>query len=163
MKKNLLWFIIILSLILVGFLFLNYKSSPIIESNNISVKLFYYNPKLDQGPGGAQCSEAGLVSIPRTIPKTSTPLKDSIELLLKGATSEEKSQGITSEFPLPGVSLQSASITDGVATLIFNDPQNKTSGRSCRVNILRYEIEETAKQFETVKSVKLLPEELFQP
>ena len=129
-----------------------------------TIKLYFYNPQLDQGPGGAQCSRNGLIAVERVIPKTNTPLQDSIKLLLRGELSnEEKSQGITTEFPLPGVSLIGATIQNEIATLQFSDPQNKTGGGSCRVAILWAQIEATAKQFPTVKSVRFMPEELFQP
>ncbi|HYF13014.1 MAG TPA: GerMN domain-containing protein [Candidatus Paceibacterota bacterium] len=128
------------------------------------VKLYYYNPALDQGPGGVQCSRQGLVAVNRAIPETTMPLTKAIELLLRGEiTPQEQAQGIESEFPLAGVALTSAVVEAGVATLTFADPQNKTSGGSCRVAILRAQIEETAKQFETVESVRLMPEEVFQP
>jgi len=41
----------------------------------IPIKLYYYNPTLDQGRGGALCSSKGLVAVDRTIPKTMTPLR----------------------------------------------------------------------------------------
>ena len=137
---------------------------PTASETGIPVKLYFYNPDLDQGPGGAQCSTKGLVAIERVLPQTATPLKNSIELLLRGELSdEERSQGITTEFPLPGVLLESATITDGIATLTFGDPENKTGGGSCRVAILWAQIEATAKQFPSVTSVRFMPEELFQP
>lgn len=129
-----------------------------------SIKLYFYNPALDQGPGGVQCSRNGLVAVERVVPQTTTPLSDAVKLLLRGEISEEeKTSGIESEFPLPGLTLKSASLTDGVATLTFDDPQNKTVGGSCRTGILWAQIEATAKQFPTVKSVRFMPEELFQP
>jgi len=138
--------------------------TPVSAETGTSIKLYFYNPALDQGPGGVQCSKKGLVAVERVIPQTTTPLKDSIELLLRGELSEdEQGQGITTEFPLPGVSLKSATITKGVATLTFNDLQNKTGGGSCRVAVLWAQIEATARQFSTVTSVRFLPEELFQP
>jgi hypothetical protein len=128
------------------------------------IKLYYYNPALDQGPGGAQCSEKGLVAVERVIPATTTPLKASIELLLKGElTPAERAQGITTEFPLTGVSLKSATLNQGVATLTFNDPQNKTGGGSCRTAVLWAQIEKTAKQFSSITSVRFMPTNLFQP
>lgn len=134
------------------------------EAATISIKLYFYNPALDQGPGGVQCSRNGLVAVERFIPKTSTPLADAVRLLLRGEISNgEKASGIESEFPLAGLTLESASITDEVATLAFDDPQNRTVGGSCRTGILWAQIEATAKQFSTVKSVRFMPEELFQP
>lgn len=133
-------------------------------SGSTSLSIYLYNADLDQGPGGAQCSQKGLVPRERLVPKTSTPLKDALELLLRGNLSiQEKSLGISSEFPLPGLTLEKVEVVDGVAILTFADPQSKTSGGSCRTSILRAQIEATARQFDTVKSVRILPEELFQP
>lgn len=133
-------------------------------SNTTSVKLFYYNPAMDQGPGGVQCSAKGLVAVTRTIPKSPTPLKNAIELLLQGKlTDAEKKQGITTEFPLADFALSSATVTDGVATLTFTDPHNNATGGACRVGVLWQQIAGTAMQFPTVQSVRFMPEELFQP
>ncbi len=163
LPKKIFWFLVSLVLIMAGLLvFQNNKEQPISETTTL--KLFYYNPDLDQGVGGVQCTEKGLVSVLREIPKTVTPLTESIKLLLKGEISvEEKSNGVTSEFPLAGLELQSATLVDGVATLTFADPQNKTVGGSCRTAILWQQIKATAMQFDTVKEVRFLPEELFQP
>src|SRR5690348_5285063 len=40
----------------------------------MTIKLYFYNPNLDQGPGGTQCTKKGLVEVTRVIPKTTTPL-----------------------------------------------------------------------------------------
>ncbi|MBI5456632.1 GerMN domain-containing protein [Candidatus Kaiserbacteria bacterium] len=146
----------------------------IASEEGLHIKLFYYNPGLDQGPGGVQCSKNGLVAVERVLPETTMPaspdtnqggpLTESIKLLLRGELSqEERSQGIITEFPLEGVALQKAAIEHGVATLTFSDPQNRTGGGSCFVSILWQQIEATAKQFPTVSSVRFVPEELFQP
>jgi hypothetical protein len=50
-----------------------------------------------------------------------------------------------------------------VLTLEFNDPENKTSGGSCRSGILWAQIKKTAEQFDDVEEVRFQPEELFQP
>ena len=137
---------------------------PVQTDAGTQIKLFYYNPALDQGPGGAQCSSVGLVAVERVISNSTTPLRDAIQLLLRGElTEEERSQGVTTEFPLAKVTLKSATLVNGAATLTFLDPQNKTGGGSCRVAILMAQIEATAKQFPTVDSVRILPETLFQP
>ncbi len=129
-----------------------------------TVRLYYYNPANDQGPGGVQCSSKGLVAVEREIFRTLTPIQDSVRLLLRGElTDEERAQGITTEFPLPGLELAGAALDGGTLTLTFRDPQNKTSGGSCRVSILWAQIEATAKQFPEVQKVRFMPEELFQP
>jgi putative hemolysin len=132
------------------------------------VLLYCYNPEKDKDEAGnIKCSRDGLVAIERQIPVSQTPIKDTIELLLKGKenlTEEEIAQGITTEFPLDGFKLKSANLKDdGTLILEFEDPLNKTVGGACRVGILWFQIEATAKQFPQVKKVKFLPEELFQP
>ncbi|MBP8590951.1 GerMN domain-containing protein [Candidatus Shapirobacteria bacterium] len=129
------------------------------------VKLYYYKPELDQDKeGNLACSRKGLVAVERTIPLTETPIQDTIRLLIGGElTGEEKAEGIKTEYPLEGLSLEGATLKDGVLTLHFSDPEGKTSGGSCRAGILWFQIEETAKQFPEVKEVRFLPEDLFQP
>ncbi len=137
---------------------------PGYATSTMKVKLYYYDQTRDQGPGGPQCTSKGLVAIERTIPKTSTPLAESIRQLLRGAVStSERSGGVSTDFPLPGVTLKSATIQNGVATITLDDPQGMTDGGACRVSIMRAQIEATAKQFSTVTSVRFLPEGIFQP
>jgi hypothetical protein len=64
---------------------------------------------------------------------------------------------------LEGFALVSSELAGGTLMLTFDDPQNKTSGGSCRVSILRAQIEATAKQFPGVNEVRFVPAELFQP
>ena len=78
-------------------------------------------------------------------------------------TRDRAAQGYATSFHLPGLSLVSASIADNVATLTFNDPNNATSGGSCRTQLLRYEIEKTEQQFPNVRTVQIKPDTLFQP
>ena len=129
------------------------------------VTLYYYSPDKDKDAGGnILCSAQGLLGVERIIGPSNTMLKDTLDLLLKGElTAEEKAQGLTTEFPLPSVRLESFDLTEGVLTLRFLDPQNKTSGGACRAAILWAQIEATAKQFNGVQSVRFEPEELFQP
>lgn len=129
------------------------------------VELYYYSADQDtDDQGNVMCSADGLVSVERSISEVRAPLARSIELLLEGSlTDDEEAAGITTEFPLAGFSLEGASISDGVATLEFADPNNSSSGGSCRVSILQAQIEATATQFETVDSVQIIPEVVLQP
>lgn len=130
-----------------------------------TVKLYYYNSEIDKDESGnILCSKKGLVSVERKIPLTKTPIQDTIRLLLLGKlTNEERTQGITTEYPLEGFSLKGASLKDGILKITFNDPNNKTVGGACRVGILWFQIEATAKQFPEVREVRFLPQDLFQP
>jgi len=129
------------------------------------VKLYFYNPEKDKDSNGnIMCSKQGVEAVIRKIPITQTPIQDTIKLLLAGnPTQAEKSQGINTEFPLTSVELTAASNNNGVLTLTFADPNNRTSGGSCRAGILWAQIEATAKQFPEVNSVRFSPEFLFQP
>lgn len=142
-----------------------------VKFGNVSTRkvlLYYYNPKLDQDEtGNIQCSRNGLVPIEKEIAISNTPIKDTIDLLLKGKENlspEDIENGITTEYPLEGFSLKEVNLkSDGTLILKLEDLLNKTVGGSCRVGVLWFQIEATAKQFPEVKSVKFLPEELFQP
>jgi len=127
------------------------------------VLLYYYNPEKYKDQ---KCSRDGLTAVEREIPITQTPIQDTIKLLLKGKeniTEAENAQGITTEYPLDGFYLKGAALKNGVLTLEFVDSQNKTVGGACRVGILWFQIEATAKQFPEVKEVRFLPKEIFQP
>jgi len=130
-----------------------------------TVKLYYYNPSLDvDEPGNILCSRQGLVPVEREVVNEPV-IENTIRLLFKGQLTEtERTSGITTEYPLEGFSLEKANLSaDGMLTLTFSDPSNKTVGGACRVGILWFQIEATAKQFSGVKSVRFWPEELFQP
>ena len=132
------------------------------------ILLYYYNPEKDKDEtGNIKCSRDGLVALERQIPVSQTPIRDTIELLLKGKenlTESDLTKGITTEFPLEGFELKSLNLKeDGTLILEFKDPLNKTIGGACRVSILWFQIEATAKQFPQVKKVQFLPEVLFQP
>ena len=138
------------------------------EMSYRKVLLYYYNPEKDRDEtGNTKCSRDGLVTIEREIPVTKTPIQDTINLLLKGKenlTVFETARGITTEYPLEGFRLLEVNLKDGGTLILkFEDPLNKTTGGSCRVGILWFQIEATAQQFSEVQRVEFLPEELFQP
>lgn len=138
---------------------------PATHEDGTRIRLYFYDPDNDKNASGnILCSRQGLVAVERVIPKTQTPLTDAVKLLLRGEISdEERARGVRSEFPLPGVMLEKAVLDDGIVTLTFEDPQNKTGGGSCRVAVLSAQIEATAKQFPMVSQVRFEPEGLFQP
>lgn len=139
-----------------------FERQEIVEFRTII--LYYYNPELDKDESGNILCNGGLAPVERQLQITTTPIQDTIHLLLKGElTAEEVASGITTEYPLEGFNLSGVNLENGQLTLSFEDPNYKTSGGSCRVNILRNQIEQTALQFEEVNSVVIKPEYLFQP
>lgn len=130
-----------------------------------TVTLYYYSPEKDMDAGGnVRCSETGLVPVERTIASTTNIIGETMQLLiLGGLTAEERAQGVTTEFPLRGVVLERSELDRGVLRLTFADSENRLSGGSCRIGIIRAELERTAKQFPGVMSVEFLPEGLLEP
>ena len=91
-------------------------------------------------------------------------IEETIRLLMAGElTAEERAQGLTTEYPLDGVTLDDVALSDGTLTLTFSDPNHLTSGGACRAGILWLQIEQTALQFDEVEQVRFQPEDLFQP
>ncbi|MFA7169357.1 MAG: Gmad2 immunoglobulin-like domain-containing protein [Candidatus Paceibacterota bacterium] len=139
------------------------------ESNQTQqISLFYYDESKDKDAvtGEVKCSNDGLAEVKRIVPENdATEIEDTVKLLLQGElTLGEQGAGITTEFPLEDLELEGASLNEeGELTLTFKDSQNKTSGGACRVGILWNQIEATARQFAEVRSVKFVPETLFQP
>jgi hypothetical protein len=129
------------------------------------IKLYYYNEERDRdSSGNIECSRAGLVAVDREIAPTLTLIEDTIRLLLRGElTEQDKASGISTEYPLLDFSLASSTLANGMLTLTFDDPGNRSVGGACRVGILWFQIEATAKQFPEVGNVRFLPEEIFQP
>lgn len=115
-----------------------------------SIKLYFSNTKND--PNMLDCSKVYEVS--RTIPKSTGIAKSSIVNLLTGPNQKEVDDGYVSAFGRSdSQSLKSIKIVNGVATVDFN---YLPSGGSCLVAGARAQIEQTLKQFETIKTIKIL-------
>lgn len=135
------------------------------ENERMEVVFYAYDAARDtDAQGNVLCSAAGLVPITRSIQETPAPLGEALALLFAGSlTAEERARGLTTEFPLAGVTLDSVSVENGTAVISISDPQNSTSGGACRTGIMAMQITKTAQQFPTVTDVRLEPEEVFQP
>ena len=140
------------------------------EPETETISLFYYNKEEDTDEeGNVMCSDDAVLPVDRTIPvseitSTARRVAEVIELLLKGEiTEEEAGLGFETEFPEPDFVLDSAELTDGVLTLTFPEVAGFTTGGSCRVGLLRAQIEKTALQFDEVEGVEIMPESIFQP
>ncbi len=140
------------------------KFSTVSSAQTRSAKLYFYSSNKDKdASGNVLCSAQGLVPLDRTLALSNTPIQDTIKELLKGPTSVERNQLPSTEFPLSGLALTGANLSGGVLTLNFSDPNNQTTGGSCRVSVLKAQIEATAKQFAGVNTVRFQPSTLFQP
>lgn len=131
-----------------------------------AVFLYYYRASADTDQSGnILCSEKGLAPVVRYIEKSEVQLpQEAVRMLLRGElTTRELAAGISTEYPLPGVVLTELRQEDGKAVVVLADPQTKTGGGSCRVTVLRMQIEKTLLQFPGITSVSFEPAELFQP
>ncbi len=131
------------------------------QGETMVVKVFFSN---EESRTEMDCS----VTSPRerVIAKTQAMARAAIELLLAGPTLEEKSAGyFTSINPL--VKLNSISIQAGKARVDFDEKLEQAVGGSCRVSAIRSQIEDTLRQFPTVKeviiSVNGRTEDILQP
>ncbi len=121
------------------------------------VSLYYYDPDLDlDANGNIQCSADGLAPVRREVAGNLSGerlIEETLKLEMAGElTSEERTQGLTTEYPLDGVSLDDVALDNGVLTLTFSDPNHLTSGGACRAGILWLQIEQTAMQFDGVEA-----------
>ena len=142
------------------------KSMEDIKPANMNVQLYYYNWKHDnfsQNNGDGDMSEA-LAPVMREIPFTRTPIQDTIRTLLKGGLTEiEKEKGFFTELPIHGLELLDANLKGGVLTLNFKEGTITTPSGANRLPLLREQIEKTVFQFDGVRQVQYMPEEIFQP
>lgn len=101
----------------------------------------------------------------RRIPKTAAVGYAALTELLAGPNTKETQESWSTSIP-SGVMVKSLTIVDGIAKVTFSS--NLESGGSCRVSLIRAQIEATLKQFPTVTTVIIstegkTPEESLQP
>jgi hypothetical protein len=143
---------------------------PTLSSSEMMQIKFYVHDSI-KDPSIINCDSPSFVT--RELPKSDAPLTITIQYLIHTfkLTDKEKAAGLVNYFEdsvyadrLNGFNLKSAVIEDFEATLTFEDTKFYTSAGNCRGGILASAINNTAKQFPTVTSVKYLPEDtLFQP
>ena len=173
MKKKIILILVVLIVLLMGTALIigkNYADKikkpddGVVEkpAHTVPALLFYQNTTSDAYKADP-CNGKSLSFVVRNEPEVGT-LEATLKDLLRGAlTDDEKKAGFQTEYPRPGLSLVTTTLKDGTLTLTFDDPQNGTTGGSCRVGILWAQIEKTALQFDGVRKVVFQPDTLFQP
>jgi hypothetical protein len=136
-------------------------SDTAVTGDTMSVKVYFANSKMDPE---VTCEK--VFPVERVIPKTQSTAKVAIEELLKGPTADEKTAQYTTQLN-DGVVLNKLTIVDGVAKVDFSAKMDEKMGGSCRVGLIRRQIEETLKQFPSIKSVVISvegrTEDILQP
>jgi hypothetical protein len=88
----------------------------------------------------------------RVVPKTAAIATKTLEELLSGPTVGEVADSMLTLIP-SGTTLNALLIKDGVANADFSKELTKGVAGSCKVGAIRAQIEETLKQFPTIKDV----------
>jgi len=128
------------------------------------IKLYYYNEKKDKEAANyVPCLRESVLPVEREIPLSKTPIRDTMELLLKGQiTDKEKQEGfspVSNRLKLTDVNLKE----NGNLILEFEVLSGYSMGGSCLNGLIGAEIIKTAQQFFEVKTIEILPYYLLQP
>ena len=124
------------------------KPYKLVEEENIDVKVFFPNSKLN--PDMEDCKL--VYPVTRTIPKTEAIAKATLEELIKGLTQEDKDDAYFTNMN-SNVKILGLSIENKVARVDFSKELEEGVAGSCKVESIRAQIEETLKQFDNIDSV----------
>lgn len=131
-----------------------------------TIKLFVKNYKTD--PNVIDCKADDFVE--REIPNSPEYLTDAVnELFNLGVSASEKAEGLRNLYTddtksAENLKLVNISLVGKTAQVTLKDPDDFTSGGSCRSGILLSALERTLKQFAGVESVQIEPQgRFFQP
>ena len=132
-------------------------------AETMKIKVYFNNNKMDPE---FSCNK--VFPVEREILKTESTGSAALAELFKGPTEDEKNQGFFTSIN-DGVLLQSLMIgmESGTAWADFNEQLEYQVGGSCRVSAIRAQIEQTLKQFSTIKNVVISidgrTEDILQP
>jgi hypothetical protein len=119
------------------------------NAEKMKVKVYFQNAELDAATD-YDCGK--VIAVEREIVKTEAVARAALEELLQGPTATEKDLGFTTTLNA-GIKIQKLTIENGVAKVDFDEQLEKGVGGSCWVMAIRAQINETLKQFTTIKSV----------
>ena len=132
------------------------------KENSMMVQVFFSKSSLNSNT--EDC--ATVYRAQRRVAKSATVAKAALEELLAGPALNERQAGFITSIN-SGVKIQNLTIENGVAKADFDDKLNFQVGGSCRVAAIRSQIENTLKQFSTVKNVVISingrTEDILQP
>lgn len=121
--------------------------------NTMQVSVFFQNPILANDPDLIDCGK--VFSVVRTVEKVPGVARQALQELLLGPTETERGAGYQTAISKEiGLHIDSVSLNDGVLTIEFN--RSPFLGGSCALAGVVSQIRSTAKQFSSVKEVKML-------
>lgn len=119
----------------------------------MQISVFFQNSKLANDPNVFDCKKVFAVS--RTIDRVPGVARQALQELLLGPTESERGNGYATAISKEiGLHLNSVSSDDGALVISFN--RSPFMGGSCALQAVVSQITETAKQFPSVKTVKIL-------
>ncbi len=123
---------------------------PIMFNQDLmSVKVFFTTSQT-AGENDFDCKY--LESVSKQVPKSTGVARAALLALLDGPSAEDKNNGFNTTIN-KNVKINSLTIEEGVAKVDFDEQLQFQVGGSCRVSTIRTQIEQTLKQFPTIKSV----------
>lgn len=132
-----------------------------------TANVFFYKQSEDMDEeGNALCSPEAVLPVERRVTIEvfeDDPVQTILDVLLAGPMEDEREEGFSSEFPLDGFEVRDLEVSGGIATITFSDPEKASVGGSCRVTLLRTQIEKTVRNLDGIEEVEILPETIFQP
>lgn len=114
------------------------------------IKVFFSSSYFD--PNSENCGK--VYPVERVLPKTQAPARAAIEALLQGPEELEKKGGYYTNLN-ENIKLQKISIVNDTAYVDFNEKLGQNVGGSCLVSAICSQIQETLKQFPTIRSVEM--------
>jgi hypothetical protein len=114
----------------------------------ITLQAFFGNSDLNHG--SQDCT--AVFPVARLADKTKSTAASALRELLAGPTEAEKIQGYVTSIN-PDVKVNFLTIANGTAQVDFDQQMDYQMGGSCRVSAIRAQIEQTLKQFSSVKNV----------
>ncbi|TSC52196.1 MAG: hypothetical protein LiPW41_407 [Parcubacteria group bacterium LiPW_41] len=121
--------------------------------NTMQVSVFFQNPILANDPDLIDCGK--VFSVVRTVEKVPGVARQALQELLLGPTETERGAGYQTAISKEiGLHIDSVNLNDGVLTIEFN--RSPFLGGSCALAGVVSQIRSTAKQFLSVKEVKML-------
>ncbi len=99
-------------------------------------------------PINVECSD--VIALEAIVPRSSLPVETTLRYLLEGKLWE----GMAAPSAIPrGTRLESLKVSGGTATAVFSPELQNYGGGSCNVQAIRAQIEQTLKQFSSIKNV----------
>lgn len=121
--------------------------------NTMQISVFFQNPTLANDPNLIDCGR--VFSVTRTVEKVPGIARVALQELLLGPTETERSAGYQTAISKEiGLQINSININNGVLVIELN--RSPFLGGSCALAGVVSQIKSTAKQFSSVRDVKIL-------